>query len=154
MADLQPNAASQVETDSVTRMGLPLDFPAGTVAEPRKVLVVPDVAVPGRATPGLALGRLAFSVAAFNSAGQPLSGLTFAQPVRVSVAYERADITPLIESTLTLLRWNGSSWVEVPLQSSLPSTKAGTLQVSIHQTGIYALAGDTYEISLPVVSRN
>ena len=154
LADLQPNAAGQVETDSATGMALTLDFPAGAVTEPRKAIVVPDVAVPGRATPGLALGKLAFSITAFNSAGQPLSGVAFAQPVRVTVAYERADIAPLIESTLTLLRWNGSSWVEVPLRRSLPSTQAGTLQVTIHQTGTYALAGDTHDISLPVISRN
>ena len=58
---------------------------------------------------GFTFAGHAFDLTAYQD-GQPVSGLTFATPVTVTIAYSDADVAGMDEATLQLSYWNGSAW--------------------------------------------
>lgn len=131
-----------------------LAFPAGSVAQPQIILAQPDITIAGRPLPAdLKPSRLTFSLSDWEMPASRAANLAFTTPVEVKITYTGAQIAPLIESGLVLMRWNGGAWVLAACGDVTANPASNVLRVPICQTGEYALMGPTYDAQIPLIVR-
>jgi hypothetical protein len=75
------------------------------------------------------------------------------KPVEVKIAYTAAQIVPLIEDEMVLMRWNGNAWVAVACAAVTANPAANELRVPICETGAFLLMGPTYDAEMPIIMR-
>ena len=85
---------------------------------------------------------------------QPLESFSFERPVTVSVEYQEQARGPVIESTLVLMRWNGSQWEDAACGDYIRNPVANRLEVPLCHLSQFALFGETMRVYLPLVLRN
>ena len=130
-------------------------FPQGSLAEPRVMLLWPDI-IAGYDKPapeGLAFGPLVFSLTDWDVPAARAAELEFLLPATIRLEYTQPQIAPLIEDGLVLMRWDGEAWVAAACDEVAADPAANTLEVPICQTGVFALMGPTHTVNVPVVAR-
>lgn len=152
---LQPAAAAEAGLSSAAGPEVALAFPSGAVTEPQQIIFAVDPSLSGKSAPtGQMLGGASFSLTAAETGSRAAQEeQAFVMPVMATVAYGQAEIAPLLEDTLVLLYWNGSQWEPAACGAVAADPAANTLVTPICQTGLYALAGETYSVGLPVITR-
>jgi hypothetical protein len=85
---------------------------------------------------------------------QPLETFSFERPVTVSVEYQEQARGPAIETTLVLMRWNGSQWEDTACGDYLRNPVTNRLEVPLCHLSRFALFGETMKVYLPLVLRN
>jgi len=129
-------------------------FPAGAVAQTVNVTYTARL-TPGQPLPaGLALLR-DFTLEARTGAGAALS--SFAQPYTLDLGYTDAEVAArrLAEPSLRVLRWNGSSWVDVlPCAGCAVDTTGNHVALALSDVGEFAVVGAQLRtVFLPVMLR-
>jgi len=153
-ATIAPATPGALAAVGASGMQLNLTFPAGALTESKVLLARPDIATTGRPLPGgLKPGRLAFSLSDWPALPGRAADLAFAKPVEVKLTYTAAQIAPLIESELTLMRWSGSAWLPAACGDVTADLAANTLRVPVCETGEFLLMGSTYDIQVPLIVR-
>ncbi|MFA6601770.1 MAG: peptidoglycan-binding domain-containing protein, partial [Candidatus Paceibacterota bacterium] len=82
---------------------------------------------------------MAYTLTARDTGGDLVS--SFLEPITVTISYEIADIAGITESTLTIYRYDGSSWHE--LDACSVDTTAKTVTCTTTAFSTFAIFGDT-----------
>lgn len=129
-----------------------IDLPAGSVSQDTQLVVTPGQTTTGQPS-GFLLGDFAFSIQAFDSTGATLS-LTFATPVNITITYNPLIQGPLLENTLMLFTWNGSSWVDAACGPYARDLTNHTVTVPVCHFSQFALGGTRERtVYLPLTMR-
>lgn len=143
---VSPEAGGTViSTDGSTT----LQFPPGALASSAVITETPAVGMP----PGGNLAGIghAFDVTAVNSeTGQPaqlVPGATYG----ITVHYTDAQRRTVVENTLALYWWDGSSWIKEP--SSVVDGVANTVSATPFHLSLWAVLGETHWTYLPSAMR-
>jgi len=108
-------------------------LPADTVnIEVSRTASVPDGPAPGGLSPALYSGRQF----------EP-SGLSFSQPVTVTMSYSGADMIRFDESTFQAAYWTGSEYSTSGIVSSPPDTSAKTVTFTTDHFTVFTLIGQS-----------
>ncbi len=126
-------------------------LPAGSVTETLKIMITPSTRV-SIAPAAYRLAGFSFDIQAYTSPN-PLPGLTFPNPVTITLKYDGQTIKPIMEDTLHLFWWNGSAWEEAACGPYVRNLAQDTLQVPVCHISPFALAGKTKDIYLPFITR-
>jgi peptide/nickel transport system substrate-binding protein len=126
-------------------------LPAGSVTETVKIVVTPGTLV-SLAPAAYRLAGVSFDIQAYTSTN-PLPGLTFPNPVTITVSYNGQAIKPIVEDTLHLFWWNGSEWEDAACGPYVRNLVQDTLQVPVCHFSPFTLAGKTKDIYLPFIKR-
>lgn len=153
-ATIAAGASGALSAVGASGMQLNVAFPAGSLATSTVILARPDIDTAGRPAPGdLKPGRLAFELSDWTPLTARATDLAFAKPVEVKLTYTAAQIAPLIESELTLMRWSGSAWFPAACGDVTADLAANTLRVPVCETGEFQLMGPTFNIRVPLIVR-
>ena len=152
-AFVSPATPQELNVTGASGMELEVVFPAGALPAPRAMLVWSDTPVAQLTPAGLKAGRLSFSLTDWDAPAARAADLTFSAPVETTITYTAAQIAPLIEEGLVLMRREGGGWVDAACGDVVADPAENVLRVPICQTGEFALMGPTYDAQIPVVVR-
>lgn len=128
-----------------------VDFtiPAGTVSENVQLVILPDVS--GQPLDGyLYSSSVGFSVQGYlESDGSPVD-LTFDPPLEMTINYTDQ---PIIENTLKLYYWNGTSWEDAACGEYVQDLEMNTISVPVCHFSQFQLGGETLRTYLPTIKR-
>ncbi len=91
--------------------------------------------------------------------GECQSTYTFATPVTLTLTYNSTDVTGLLEDTLSVYTWNGSTWVDVvddcPSAAYQRYPEENRLVVPLCHLSSFIIAGEPfpYAVYLPLIMR-
>jgi peptide/nickel transport system substrate-binding protein len=131
-----------------------LFLPAGTVNQTVDIAVIPALALYYGNPTGYHLSNFSFEAQAFAGDGTFLPDLTLNNPVIVTIDYNAQTSGYLIEDSLTLFRWNGTAWVDAACGPYTRDAANNRLQVPVCHLSRFGLGGDSYDVFLPLISRN
>jgi peptide/nickel transport system substrate-binding protein len=152
----EDNALVFADTSGATTT---LDIPAGAVSETSTIVYTPDTIVEAMHPGGFRLGGMTFDLQVCQG-GECLGDYAFAEPVTLTLHYSDADVAGLIEDELYLYTWDGNAWLDVVTDCGLPLTayerhlEINELVVPACHFSRFALVGGTYNVYLPLVTRN
>jgi hypothetical protein len=141
------------DTQDLTTM---LEFPRGAVTEATTIVLTPTLATGGA---DFAFAGHAFELEAYQ-ADEPQLGMTFDEPVTVTIHYSEQDVRVISnESQLMLHWWDGSAWRGASETCDPPSVYARVqdnhvLSVPICHLSLFGLFGPTHQTYMPLVLRS
>ena len=151
---LEPFASSHLTYTDTQGLPTKLFFPAGTITITTDMAFNPLGRLP--APSGKAFAGHAFELTV-SRGGEPLSNVTFLNPVSVTINYSAEDVSVISDTqSLGLWWWEEGEW-QLAAQSCVnPGEVAHNLgeriiSTPICTTGRYALFGPTYQAFLPIV---
>ncbi len=149
---LQSGVAATLVYTGVQGAASRLAFPPEAVTQTLTAVLTPTLLT--GFPPGSGPGGQAFQLGVYDLAGLPQSDFRFTAPLTLTLGYSDADIRLLDESTLHLLRWDGSAWAApaCPLAASPQRDLVRNLLITaVCQAGRYGLFGSTHTIYFPVM---
>ncbi|RMH38546.1 MAG: hypothetical protein D6694_12205 [Gammaproteobacteria bacterium] len=110
--------------------------------------------------PGFGFGGQAFSLNLYQN-GQPLHDFVFAVPIQITVVYNDAELGELDENHLTLMYWNGETWLDAATTCSPTSVyerhpDEDYFVVSIcrpTEYGVFGVQDNLHRVYMPIMSR-
>ena len=127
-------------------------MPAGSVSVNTQIVVTPALTTSGEPS-GFRLGNLAFNVQGYKSSDGSAVDLTFTAPVQITLMYTDASRGPLVEDSLRLFYWNGSSWEDAACGDYVRDPAHDTITVPVCHFSQFALGGTTIPVFLPITFR-
>lgn len=86
---------------------------------------------------------------------QSLAPFVFEQPVTMTIGYREGALGPSMETTLLLMRWNGTQWEDAACGNYVRNPAANRLEVPLCRLSRFALFGEAAQrVYLPLVLRN
>ncbi len=124
-------------------------IPAGSVTENVQLVVLPNVSVLPLGGDLMSSG-LGFDIQGYReSDGSPVD-LTFDPPLPITITYINL---PIIENTLQLYYWDGTSWENAACGDVVQDLEMNTITVPVCHFSQFQLGGETLRSYLPTIKR-
>lgn len=126
-----------------------ITIPAGSITENTQLVIHPDIVVQPLAS-GIQPSRLAFNIQGYRTSDGSAVDLTFTTPVPITITYPNL---PLIENSLKLYYWNGTSWEDAACGDYVRNPAANTITIPVCHFSQFEMGGNTNFEFIPLISR-
>jgi len=138
--------ATETNTTTIT-------IPGNAVSETVSIHFIPTE--PGEPPVGFSFTNNSFSLEVYQD-GVLQDGFVFQEPVMITIEYSEEDITGILEESMLLYYWDGSSWVDAastcdPASTYTRDLVGNKLSTSICHLSHFSMMGESQELYLPLI---
>ena len=149
--DITPDTGGTVNLIADDTTGITLDIPVGATPDTEepvtyqiKALDQEDVFTSSGTPSGLrTVGDYAFDLKALTDIGTAVA--SFLEPIEITMHYQDSDLIGIIEGTLLIYRYDGTTWT--PLTNCVVNTEANTVTCTTTHFSVFSLFGQTNVVS-------